>query len=141
MEEMETALGSTKSNACRINNIPMMFLLNLPKNDKLYLLKIFNYIWIESQYPTTWLTSITKPIHKLNKPKNQVSSYRSIPIICSMTKLLEKIINLKLIWYLETKNLISNLQHDFRKNNSSFDSLAIIENEIKETFNQNQYLV
>jgi len=33
------------------------------------------------------------------------------------------------------------LQHGFRKNNSTLDSLAIIENEIKETFNQNQYLL
>ncbi|CAI6354368.1 unnamed protein product [Macrosiphum euphorbiae] len=58
-----------------------------------------------------------------------------------MTKLLEKIINSRLMWYLETNNLNSNLQHGFRKNNSTLDSLAIIENEIKETFNQNQYLV
>ncbi|KAL4148841.1 hypothetical protein QTP88_002988 [Uroleucon formosanum] len=58
-----------------------------------------------------------------------------------MTKLLEKIINTRLMWYLESNNLLSNLQHGFRKNNSTLDSLAIIENEIKETFNQNQYLV
>jgi len=58
-----------------------------------------------------------------------------------MTKLLEKIINSRLMWYLETNNLISNLQHGFHKNNSTLDSLAIIENEIKETFNQYQYLV
>jgi hypothetical protein len=45
------------------------------------------------------------------------------------------------MWYLETYNLISNLQHGFRKNNSSLNSLAIIENKIKETFNKNQYLV
>ncbi|XP_060858335.1 uncharacterized protein LOC132935733 [Metopolophium dirhodum] len=58
-----------------------------------------------------------------------------------MTKLLEKIINSRLMWYLEYNNLLSNLQHGFRKNNSTLDSLAIIENEIKETFNQNKYLV
>jgi len=63
MQEMETALGSKKINACGIDNIPMIFLFNLPKNGKLYLLKIFNHIWSESQYPTTWLTSIVKPIH------------------------------------------------------------------------------
>ncbi|KAL4143546.1 hypothetical protein QTP88_005865 [Uroleucon formosanum] len=138
---METALSSKKSNACGIDNIPTIFLLNLPKNGKLYLLKIFNHIWMENQYPTTWLTAIIKPIHKPNKPKNHVSSYRPISIICSMTKLLEKIINARLMWYLESNNLLSNLQHGFRKNNSTLDSLAIIENEIKETFNQNQYLV
>jgi len=58
-----------------------------------------------------------------------------------MTKLLEKIINSRLMWYLKTNNLNSNLQHGFRKNNSTLNSLTIIENEIKETFNQNQYLV
>ncbi|KAL4148403.1 hypothetical protein QTP88_002656 [Uroleucon formosanum] len=140
IQEMETALSSKKSNACGIDNIPTIFLLNLPKNGKLYLLKIFNHIWMENQYPTTWVTAIIKPIHKPNKPKNHVSSYRPISIICSMTKLLEKIINARLMWYLESNNLLSNLQHGFRKNNSTLDSLAIIENEIKETFNQNQYL-
>jgi hypothetical protein len=58
-----------------------------------------------------------------------------------MTKLLERIINSRFMWYLESNNLLTNLQHGFRKNNSTLDSLAIIENEIKETFNRNQYLV
>ncbi|KAL4148840.1 hypothetical protein QTP88_002987 [Uroleucon formosanum] len=53
IQEMETALSSKKSNACGIDNIPTIFLLNLPKNGKLYLLKIFNHIWMENQYPTT----------------------------------------------------------------------------------------
>jgi len=78
---METALGSKKSNACGTDNTPTIFLFNFPKNGKLYLLKIFNHIWTESQYATTWLTSIVKPIHKPNKTKNHVSSYRSIYII------------------------------------------------------------
>jgi len=93
IQEMVTALGSKKNNACGIDSIPTIFLHNLPKNGKLYLIKIFNHIWIKSQYPTTWLTSMIKPFHKTNKPKNHLSSYLSI----SMTKLLEKIINSRLM--------------------------------------------
>ncbi|KAF0709692.1 putative RNA-directed DNA polymerase, partial [Aphis craccivora] len=48
IQEMETSLSSKKSNACGIDNIPTIFLLNLPKNGKLYLLKIFNHIWLEN---------------------------------------------------------------------------------------------
>jgi hypothetical protein len=53
LQKMETALGTKKSNTCGINNIFTIFFLNPLKNGKLYLLKIFNQIWIESQYPTT----------------------------------------------------------------------------------------
>ena len=58
-----------------------------------------------------------------------------------MCKVMEKIINNRLVWHLETNNLITNAQSGFRHNRSTTDNLAKLENISTAINNKNHIIV
>lgn len=57
-----------------------------------------------------------------------------------MAKLLEKIVNNRLTWFIEKSKILSNRQSGFQKHKSTLDNLIIINSEIHKAFNTKQYL-
>ena len=57
-----------------------------------------------------------------------------------MCKLMEKIVNHHLRWYLGKHQLINKFQRDFRKFHSTYDHLINLETEIQEAFANQQHL-
>jgi hypothetical protein len=57
-----------------------------------------------------------------------------------MTKIMEKIINLRLIWFLEKNEILSKEQSDFRHARSTMDNLITIKIEIENAFEHKQIL-
>ena len=57
-----------------------------------------------------------------------------------MGKILEKIVNTCLIWFLEKTKILSVKQSDFRKLRSTIDNLNIIKSEITNAFDSKHYL-
>ena len=55
------------------------------------------------------------PIHKPGKAKTDATSYRPISLTKCMVKLLERIINTRLKWFLETEKLLVPQQAGFRE--------------------------
>ena len=47
---------------------------------------------------------------------------------------MEKMINTRLVWYLESRNLLSPHQYGFRKNRSTLDPLLKLSNQIQQGF-------
>ncbi len=78
-------------------------------------------------------------IHKNNKPKDNFGSYRPISLISCISKLLEKIINNRLVHWTEQNNILPNCQSGFRKNKSCQDHIARFNQYITEGFNNKQY--
>ena len=64
------------------------------------------------------------PIYKKDDPQ-QISNYRPISILPSISKILEKIIHNRLYTFVTTNNLLSPNQYGFRKNHST--DLAVVE--------------
>lgn len=119
---------------CNINNpspgpddIPSIFIKNLPESAIEQLLKIYN---ITQVFPDIWMNSLIIPLYKSGKQKLEPSSYRPISLTCCMCKLLEKIVNKRLIWLLEQRNLISHRQSGFRPNRRTLDNLTLLQTEI-----------
>lgn len=56
-------------------------------------------------------------------------------------KILEKIINTRLVWWLEHYNILNNNQFGFRPNRSCIDSLALLLSEIQRQFYKRQNVV
>ena len=79
------------------------------------ILKLFNKI------PDQWRTGITIPIFKKGSKKN-TSNYRGISLLCSMSKLLTKIISEKLSQTIKT----SEEQQGFRRNRSTVDAIFVL---------------
>lgn len=77
------------------------------------------------------------PIPKPDKNKFEIENYRPISIFNTLSKLLKKIINKRLIWTLETKNHLT-------KNNVIFDVIIeqyTIHIDICSAFRSNQHLI
>ena len=74
-------------------------------------------------------------IHKKDKPPEIASSYRPISLISCIAKWMEKIVNKKLLSWLESKNHLPPCQPGFRKNMSTHDHFFRLYNSIIHGFN------
>ena len=133
-KELINALSSTESTAPGEDTVVYDMLKHLPENAKIFLLKIINKIWDTGILPKSWKISLIIPVKKPNKNSTDVSSYRPIALTSCICKLMEKMINIRLIWYLEKNNLISPFQFGFRINRSTLDPLLRLSNQIQQGF-------
>jgi hypothetical protein len=140
IKEMEVALLKCKSKSPGPDGIPYRFIHNLGNIAKNYLLQIYNMIWRTGTLPNKWKTGIIIPIIKPGKNKHSVESYRPITLLNTMTKIMEKIINNRLIWFLEKNKILNKEQSGFRKSRSAIDNLHIIKSEIDLAFENKQTL-
>lgn len=108
---------------------------------KQQLLKLYNKILTKGQFPSEWSSAIIIPIPKPGKDHTDCNNYRPISLTNTLCKLLEKIINCRLMWFLETNNLINKLQFGFRRNRSTVDNLIILENEIQQSLSSRNHFI
>ena len=134
LRELKEALSDTENTSPGEDNILYEMLKRLPEEGKKFLLKIINRIWETGVLPKDWTVSIVIPAKKPNKDPFQATSYRPIALTSCVCKLMEKMINTRLVWHLETKELLSPFQFGFRKNRSTLDPLWRISNQIKQSF-------
>ena len=75
---------------------------------------LFQKIWEMGVVPSLWKKAIVVPIMKADKDPTSTTSYRPISLTSTMGKTMERIINARLNWLLETNNIIANEQAGFR---------------------------
>lgn len=139
--ELEESIGSLKNSSPGPDNIPNVFIKNLPQEAKTYLLAIYNKVWKSHHFPKAWLHSYIVPIPKPNKPKDERSSYRPISLTCSLCKVMEAIVNHRLLITLEQRNMLTNTQNGFRQGRSAVDNIIRLETEVHDSFQNNQKLI
>ena len=81
--------------------------------------------------------SIPKPGKDNTNPNN----YLPIALTSCICKTLERMINERLLWYLETNNIITEFQSGFRHQRSTNDHLVRLETFIREAFIKKEHLV
>lgn len=138
--ELEEALRSCKSKSPGPDGIPYLFIQNLPKNAKIYLLSLYYSIWNNKTFPNSWRHGYVIPILKPDKNKFLPDSYRPICLLNTICKLLEKIINNRLMWFLEKSTYFTPEQNGFRSNRSTTKNLLNIKNEIQTAIQNKQKL-
>ena len=134
LEELQDALMSTEDSSPGEDGIIYAMIRQLPSDAKLFLLKVINKVWETGILPRSWKISIIIPVQKPHKDPLQPSSYRPIALTSCVCKLMEKMINTRLVWHLESKNLLSPNQFGFRKNRSTLDPLLKLSNQIQQGF-------
>ncbi|KAG5887974.1 hypothetical protein JTB14_035047 [Gonioctena quinquepunctata] len=117
-QELLTTLPTCKHSAAGPDDIPFIFLKNLSTYSLTKLLDLYNFVWMNKEFPNLWRDSIVLPIRKNDKPPTDPSSYRSISLTCTMCKLLEKILNKRLLWYLQKHKILDPAQ-------SGLDQIAV----------------
>ena len=77
-------------------------------------LKLFNQIW-NTSVPASWkkVTVIPLPVLKAKKPTEDISSYCPVSLTSMLAKTMERILNDRITWHLENKNLLTLEQVDF----------------------------
>jgi hypothetical protein len=139
--ELNNALNECKGSSPGPDDIHYQMLKNLSISGKIYILKLFNRIYKNREFPDEWRKSFLIPILKKGKdPKNPIN-YRPIALTNCLCKLLEKIITKRLLWYLENNNLLSLFQSGFRNNRCTLDNLTYLESFIMEAFADREYLI
>ncbi|GFS13491.1 reverse transcriptase [Elysia marginata] len=105
------------------------------------LLDLFNNSWRTGCVPEVWKEAHIIPIHKKGKSKTDPISYRPISLISCVGKLLEKIINKRLMYHLETNGIISPTQSGFRKNKTTEDQLTYFVQNIENAFQEQKSML
>jgi hypothetical protein len=112
---------------------------NLSKKTIILITYIFNSILRISYIPLIWKLSTIIVIHKLNKPKNEITSYRPISLLPTLAKLFEKIIRLRIRPILQTFNIIPHSQFGFRMGHSTVHQIHRLTDQISSSFEKKQY--
>ena len=70
------------------------------------LLEVLNSSWENGTLAQIWREAIMIPVLKKGKDKKKAASYRPISLTSCVVKTLERIVNQRLLWYLETENIL-----------------------------------
>ena len=114
---------------------------HLPDSSLSVLLKTFNDIWETGNAPKSLEEATIIPIPKPGKDNTNPNNYRPIALTSCICKTLERMINERLVWYLETNNIITEFQSGFRHQRSTNDHLVRLETFIREAFIKKEHLV
>ena len=87
----------------------------------LILLEIFNDIWKTGNIPKSWKEAT---VILISKPDKDHTKYRSIALTSCICQTMERMINDRLIWFLEANNIITDYENGFRRQRSTNDHLV-----------------
>jgi hypothetical protein len=141
MDEFNQAFLKCRSKSPGPDDIPYIFLHHLSSFAQQKLLLVYNLIWEYGFFPNQWRKAIIIPIPKSDKNKFYVENYRPISLISTLCKVLEKIINSRLIWHLEVSNKFNKEQCGFRKNHSTLNTSSNIHSHICNVAKVNQHTI
>ena len=115
------------------NSIPT----NLLKEFSSYLIhpikQLINKSLAEGTFPSLFKLALICPIYK-KSDKTKCANYRPISLLSNLSKIFERVMHNRLESYLESNNLIYDLQFGFRKKFSTEHALLSITEQIKENF-------
>ena len=142
MEEVELAIWQLKcKKAPGPDGVTNDMIKNFGLLTKRTLLKLFNESWKSGTVPAMWKKATIIPIHKKGKDKKSHNSYRPISLLSCLGKLQEKVINRRLLSFLEDNNVLSQTQTGYRKHRSTEDQLVLIAQEKENAFQERKKVV
>ena len=103
-----------------------------------YLLEVFNRIWVEGVFPSQWREGTVVPILKPGHEPSNAASYRPICLTNGLCKLLERMVNRRLVWVLEKRELLTPYQCGFRPFHFIIELLVRLEKLIQDAFLKGQ---
>ena len=140
-EELKLSLNRAHDTAEGPDRIHYQLLKHLPPESLSLLLDIYNHIWRTGDFPQCWSEATVIPIPKPGKDHSDPNNYRPISLTSCVCKTLERMINDRLVWFLEYNNILTDIQCGFRKQKSTIDHLVRLESFIRDAFLNKQEVV
>ncbi|KAG1671734.1 RNA-directed DNA polymerase from mobile element jockey [Nymphon striatum] len=140
LEELRRSLRASKDTSPGPDSIHYQMLKHLPDCSLALMLNIFNTIWITGAIPSSWREATVIPIPKPGKDHTDPSNYRPIALTSCICKTMERMINCRLTYYLESNNILTRCQSGFRRHRSTIDHLVRFETLVREAFIRREHL-
>jgi hypothetical protein len=99
--ELKHALSHTRNSSPGPDGIYYQMLKAMPENGKMFLLSVINKCWTVSYYPDCWREATIIPVAKPGKNHTVPGNYRPIALTSCIGKTMERMINRRLVNYLE----------------------------------------
>ena len=139
--ELKVALSQCHDSSPGSDDIPYAFLRHMSESALNFLLNLYNLIWHSGEFPSSWGVAVVLPIPKPGKDNLHATNYRPISLTSCICKVLEKMVNVRLMWFLESGSFLSPVQYGFRKARSTTDALLSLESSVCEAFANNHHQV
>lgn len=139
--ELECAVKGHKGTAPGPDTITYEMIKNLNCIHKIYILNTYNRIFSENYFPVKWRKAIVLPILKNRQAYTDPSNYRPISLTNCLSKTLERMVSRRLMWVLENRNLLSNMQTAFRHKRSGNDLTTHLETEVQLAFVRKEHFI
>ena len=136
MEFLAAASNLSSSSATGPDKVAYPMLKHLPRSGMDFLLHIFNLSWSSHSFPSIWKTSSIIPIHNMGKPPDSPASFRPISLTSCVSKLFERIILSRLLFFLESNSILSPRHASFRTGRSTLDQILYLSQSISDGFNK-----
>jgi hypothetical protein len=115
--EVNKIVHSLKTNSCGVDNINSKILKLLINRISPIITHIINISFEQNIFPERWKAAIIKPIPKIPFPLNEMD-YRPISLLCTLSKIIEKIANKQICQYLAQHSLLDPYQSAYKSNHS-----------------------
>ena len=116
--------------------IPVVVLKNCEPELSDILIKLFNKCLKESCFPDCWKVSSVVPVFKNVGERSTVKNYCPVSLLSVVSKVFEKLVNNRIVDYLEKCGLFSDFQYGFRFCRSTADLLTVVSDRIARAFNR-----
>ena len=131
LRELKEAISESKNRAPGLDQLTYNMFKHMDDRVLGVFLELLNNAWSWGKLPHNWKHSVVIPIHKVGKDPSNPCSYRPIALISVVSKLMEKMVNERLIFFSENNNLLCKYQTGFRKRRSTIDHIASLANDIR----------
>ena len=131
LQELKEAIQTSLNTSVGPDEIHNEFLMQLPPKPLDYLLNTFNYTWKNCSIQESRKLATIIPIPKPGKNNLNPTNYRPIALTSCLCKTMERIVNKRLVWYIESNNLFTNSQCGFRNLRSTMDHVVRLEANIQ----------
>jgi hypothetical protein len=116
------------------DHITNLMFKKLPDIVLIYMTALFNSLLRLEYFPLKWKIATVILIEKLGKDRSNPDSNRPISLLTTLSKILEKIIYIKLQEFINSTDTIPEFQFGFRSNHSTVQQLLRITEHISTSF-------
>ena len=131
VEEVTTHLRKLKNNkAAGSDGIPAEFLKYACDDICMPLCAVYNSILEKGEWPTKWAEGIISPVHKKSSINN-TDNYRKITVMPALGKVLESIINSRLVFRNIVLSIDDPFQSGFKERSRTVDNIFVLQSLIQ----------
>ena len=134
VKKVITSLDSSKVSGP--DCIPVVVLKNCEPELSYIVAKLFNKCLKESCFLDCWKVSSVVPVFKHVGERSTAKNYHPVSLLSVVSKVFEKLVNNRIVYYLEKYGLFADFQYGFRSSRSTADLLTVVSDRIARAFNR-----